>query len=288
VTEEPFEVRIESGVLVGHRGGEGPPALLLHGGAAVPDYLADCAELLADLFTTHRYTQRGTPPSEADPPYSVEAHVGDALAVLDAFGIERAWAIGHSWGGHLALHLLVAHPERLLGVICVGTLGADAGVFDEYARNLGRGLTEDQIRFVVDTQARRRAGAVSETDLVEVFRIIWPRYFVDPANASAPPARVGARVSIETNRSLAEHFERGTLKNRLPSAALPVLFVHGEDDPMPLRTAAETAALIEGSRVEPIAGAGHFPWIEQPAAFHGAVEAFLAEQSARTAGIRGQ
>ena len=36
--------------------------------------------------------------------------------MLDAFGIERAWAIGHSWGGHLALHLLVTHPERLHGV----------------------------------------------------------------------------------------------------------------------------------------------------------------------------
>jgi pimeloyl-ACP methyl ester carboxylesterase len=287
VIEQPFEVPVEQGVLVGHRGGDGPPALLLHGGAALPDYLGDCAELLADLFTTYRYTQRGTPPSTARPPYTVEAHVADAIAVLDAFEIERAWAIGHSWGGHLALQLLVSHPERLLGVICVDTLGADVGVFAEYEQNLARGMTDDEIGFVRDTQSRRRAGDVTEADLVEVFRIVWPRFFHDAANATAPPEHVGAEASIETNRSLAEHFARGTLRQGLPSAKAHVLFVHGEHDPMPIRTASETAALIDGARVETVADAAHFPWIEQPAAFRRAVESFLAEQSARTTGDGG-
>jgi pimeloyl-ACP methyl ester carboxylesterase len=287
VIEQPFEVPVEQGVLVGHRGGDGPPALLLHGGAALPDYLGDCTELLADLFTTYRYTQRGTPPSTARPPYTVEAHVADAVALLDAFEIERAWAIGHSWGGHLALQLLVSHPERLLGVICVDTLGADSGVFAEYEQNLARGMTDDEIGFVRDTQARRRAGDLTEADLVEVFRIVWPRFFHDAANATAPPEHVGAEASIETNRSLAEHFARGTLRKSLPSAKAPVLFVHGEHDPMPIRTAWETAELIDGARVEPVPGAAHFPWVEQPAAFRRAVESFLAEQSARTTGDGG-
>ena len=289
MNEERFDVPIEGGVLVGHRRGEGPPALLLHGGAALPDYLGDCAALLDDLVTTYRYTQRGTPPSEAAPPYSIESHMADALAVLDAFGVERAWAIGHSWGGHLALHLLVSHPERLLGVICVDALAADGGVFEEYERNLARGLTEDEVAAVREMQARRRAGEVSEAELVGAYEIIWPRFFLDQRKMTPTPKRVGPQASIETNRSLAEHFERGTLMNGLPDApTLPVLFVHGEHDPMPLRAAEETAALLADARVEPIADAAHFPWVEQPPAFRHAVEAFLAEQSARTHGFRGQ
>ncbi|MBI4172546.1 MAG: alpha/beta hydrolase [Actinobacteria bacterium] len=106
--EEPFEVPVAGGALAGHRGGEGPPALLLHGGPAWPDYLGPCGEELSGLFTTLRYTQRGIAPSTAGPLYSIESHMADALAVLDRFGVDRAWAIGHSWGGHLALHLLVA------------------------------------------------------------------------------------------------------------------------------------------------------------------------------------
>ena len=105
-----FEVAVDGGTLRGHRAGSGRLALLLHGGAAIPDYTGDCARVLDGLFATIRYTQRGTPPSDAGPPYTVDAHVRDAIAVLDAFRIQRAWVIGHSWGGHLALHLAFAHP----------------------------------------------------------------------------------------------------------------------------------------------------------------------------------
>jgi hypothetical protein len=81
--ETAFRVPVGDGVLAGHRGGEGPPALALHGGAAVPDYLGPCAAELSDLFTALRYTQRGTPPSIAGPPYSIETHTAEAVTVLD-------------------------------------------------------------------------------------------------------------------------------------------------------------------------------------------------------------
>jgi proline iminopeptidase len=272
VDETPFELPVDGGVLRGHRGGGGAPALLLHGGAALPDYTGGCAEVLDGLFATMRYTQRGTPPSECGPPFTVEAHTADALAVLDAFGLERAWAIGHSWGGHLALHLLVTHPERLLGVLCVDPLGADRTVFDDYEQTLHRKLGPEQTARVREIEARRRAGEVTESELVERFALVWPHYFARSDPVLPPPERVGVQASIETNRSLAEHFDRGTLARGLPEARLPALFVHGEDDPMPL---GDTAALIAGARVETIPDCGHFPWAERPAAFRAAVERLL-------------
>jgi pimeloyl-ACP methyl ester carboxylesterase len=38
----------------------------------------------------------------------------------------------HSWGGHLAMHLAVQHPDRLLGLVLADPLGAvpDGGVSD--------------------------------------------------------------------------------------------------------------------------------------------------------------
>ena len=96
MTEEPFA----AGPLRGHRRGSGPPALLLHGGAAVPDYLGSLADELVDVFTTYRYTQRGTPPSGGGPPYTVEAHMADALSVLGATdnGRHVAWEEIASFG----------------------------------------------------------------------------------------------------------------------------------------------------------------------------------------------
>jgi len=61
----------------------------------------------------------------------------------------------------------------------------------------------------------------------------------------------------------------------LPQASLPAFFIHGREDPIPLRSATDTAGLIPGAKIEIIADCGHFPWLEKPAEFRAAVERFL-------------
>ncbi|CAN5280864.1 hypothetical protein BH18ACT12_BH18ACT12_06810 [soil metagenome] len=274
--EEPFELPIGAGVLRGHRRSGEPPALLLHGGPALADYTADCADALDGLFGTIRYTQRGTPPSDGVPPYTIESHMADALAALDFLEIERAWAIGHSWGGHLALHLAVAHPDRLLGVLCIDPLGAHPDLLEEQQQNLTLGLTDEQKERVGRAEQRRREGIVTEAELVDRFALLWPQFFVKRERALPPPARIGVQCSIGANRSIGEHFERQTLTLGLPAVDLPVLIVHGAGDPLPPRSSTQTAALIAGAVVATIPDCGHFPWLEQPAAFRAAVERLLA------------
>ncbi len=273
--DEPFEVRVEGGALRGHRSGSGRPALLLHGGPAVPDYMAECAAALDGWFSTVRYTQRGTPPSEAQPPYTIEAHMADALAVLDAFELERAWAIGHSWGGHLALHLLVAHPERLEGILCIGAPGAFIDAFTDLDRNMSVRLTDEENRSIEESEQKRRDGVETEADLVEQWAIIWPHFFVRKETAIPSPGRVGLEASREGNVSLDEHFDRGTLECDLPSTRLPAFFIHGAEDPLPASASIDTAALVPGALVEIVPDCGHLPWLEQPKAFKAAVERLL-------------
>jgi proline iminopeptidase len=202
--------------------------------------------------------------------------MADALAVLDAFGVGRAWAVGHSWGGHLALHLLVAHPDRLLGVVAVDPLGAFSDTFAEQDANRRLRLAPEQTARLDTIEARRRAGEVSEAELLERFAIAWPTYFADPSKATPPPVRVGVQASIEVNRSLVDHFERRTLLQGLPDAALPVLFVHGELSVIPIWSTMETAELVPGAEVVIVGDSGHFPWVEQPGSVRDAVEPFLA------------
>ena len=223
-----------------------------------------------------RYTQRGTPPSSGGPPFTIEAHIADAVAVLDAFEVDRAWAIGHSWGAHLALHLLVARPERLLGVVTVDPLGAFREVFADSDPQRRARLSQAEVARVEEIEARRREGEATEADLLERFALIWPGYFVDPQRALPPPRRIGVEASIGTNRSIAEHFDRSTLRTRLPEARLPALFVCGEESALPVRWAAATAALIPGAELVSVPGAGHFPWVERPGCVRAAVAAFLA------------
>jgi pimeloyl-ACP methyl ester carboxylesterase len=265
MAEEWFEAPVAGGVLAGHHGGDGPPALLLHGGPAVADYTEGCAAELSGVFETIRYTQRGVPPSVVAPPYTIESHMSDALAVLDFFGLESAWAIGHSWGGHLALHLAVAHPGRLLGIVCIDPLGAYGDIFAEFGDNFRRVLSPEQATRVEEVEARRREGIATEADLLERWDIVWPFYVAHPESAPPNPAkRTGVQCSADTNASIAAHFDRGTLVHGLPRVTLPVFFVHGADDPLPPRSSTQTAALIPGARVALIEDCGHFPWWERP------------------------
>jgi pimeloyl-ACP methyl ester carboxylesterase len=270
--EIAFEAAVAGGIVRGHRGeAAGPPALLLHGGPALPDYLDDLAQELGSGFSTVRYTQAGTPPSAAEGPYTVESHAADAVAVLDALGIEQAWAIGHSWGGFLALQLALLHPERLLGVIAVGALGAYEDDLAALGRSMRAALTPQQEARVDAIEQARRDGTVSEADLIERWAMVWPRYFADPAAALPAPSHVGVECSRQTNVSLSRHFAAGTLVEGLPSVRLPVLFVHGTVDPLPPTAATRTAALITGAMVELVEGCGHFPWIERPGSVAGAL-----------------
>jgi len=276
--EEPFEVAVGDGALHGHHRRDGTPSLVLHGGAAVTDYMDGCADELRGLFHTIRYQQRGTFPSEVGPPYTIETHVADVLAVLDRFGIDRAWAIGHSWGGHLALHLAVLHPDRLLGIVCIDPLGAFDDVFADQEAAMRGGLPATAIARIEEVEALRRNARATEADLLERFDLLWPRWFADPESAAPNPVRhIGPRSSTETNASIAEHFASKTLVRELPGVRLPALFVHGELDPLPVRASTKTAALIPGARVETIPDCGHFPWLERSGELRRIVERFLAD-----------
>jgi pimeloyl-ACP methyl ester carboxylesterase len=205
-------------------------------------------------------------------------HAADALAVLDHLGIERAWAVGHSWGGHLALHLTVAHPERVFGVVGVSPLGAFRDAFEPMGEALRRPLSEEQRARVDQVEELRKAGLATGEDLRDRWALLWPQYFAHAEHVTGLPARVGSQCSADTNASISEHFERGTLARALPYVSLPVLFVHGADDPLPLSSVERTAALVPEARVHVIADCGHFPWWERPGEIRRSVGEFLAGQ----------
>jgi proline iminopeptidase len=274
--DEPIAVEVAGGALHGSRCGTGRPALLLHGGPAVPDYTGELAAELDGLFATARYTQRGVAPSTEAGPFSIEAHVADAVAVLDALGLDEAWIVGHSWGGHLAMHVAVEHPERVAGLVCVDPLGVSSDLFVDLGAAFDASMTEEEGARVRAIEALRRAGDATEADLLERFALQWPHYFADRARTVPAPTRAGVAGSAGANASLSEHFASGTLRNALPHVTVPALFVHGELDPLPVRASLDAAALIPEAQVAVVPGVGHFPWLERPGCVRDAVEEFIS------------
>jgi pimeloyl-ACP methyl ester carboxylesterase len=282
MTEREFRAPVRGGEIVGWVRGSGPPVLLLHGGPGLSDYLAGLAAELAPVATVARYQQRGLAPSLVEGDRTVEGHVADAVAVLDALAWNRAWVIGHSWGGHLVMHLAVAHPERLLGMVVVDALGAvpDGGAA-ALGTNLMRSLSEADRAGVEAYYQREASGGGTAAESLEVLRILWPHYFGSPASATPmPDLRMDLGGHLMTWPSVLQHFEAGTLERGLPQLRMPALVLHGAASPIPASEAERTAALIPGVTLRILPGIGHFPWIEEPGSVRREFEALLVASDA--------
>ena len=112
-----LRVRVQGDV-----GGGAVPVLFLHGyGSRLDGWRAVQPVVAADRLTVS-FDQRGFGLSERPAgAYGPERHADDAVAVLDALQIERAVVVGHSYGGGVALRMLLRHPERVAGLVLVDT-----------------------------------------------------------------------------------------------------------------------------------------------------------------------
>jgi pimeloyl-ACP methyl ester carboxylesterase len=272
------EVRagVEGGELAGWVRGSGTPVLLLHGGPGLNfDYLTEVADDIGDGFEIAAYQQRGLAPSTARAPYAVPSQVADVAAVLDALGWDKALVVGHSWGGHLALHVAATLPDRLLGVVAVDPLGAvgDGGEKEFEAEIFARTPADVRDR-ARELDERSMRGEGSEQDVIEGMRLVWPAYFPDWESAPPmPDMRASAEAYAETFASL--HEELPGLEAALPGVRVPVGFLAGAGSPMPTTASTEPASRIPGAWVEVVDKAGHFPWMESPGCVRAAVSRLI-------------
>ena len=273
------EFRTQDGgpLIAGRRAGSGPPVLLLHGGPGLGfDYLRDLADELAEENDVAWYQQRGLEPSSTEGPYTVAADVADARRVLAALGWEKAYVVGHSWGGHLAIHVAEAMPECVLGVLAVDALGAVGdGRWPEFDEEIFRRTPEEVRERARELDELSMAGKVDDELALEGLRLVWPAYFADPERAPPmPKVQIAAARSAEMVPSI--FAELPSLEARLPEIRVPVGFVHGAQSPAPLAASTDGAERIPGAWVEVVEGAGHFVWFEAPGAVRAALRRLTA------------
>ena len=160
--------------------GEGPPVVLLH--AAIADLRAWDAMvpgLVGAGFRVVRYDCRSFGASiTGDVEFSERA---DLMAVLDAFGIERAALIGNSQGGRISFDAAIEYSDRVVAVVGVG---ASLGGFDSELNAAERVIDEEWMRLA-------SAGESATDELIALETRLWvdgpgqPADRVDQAVGSA-------------------------------------------------------------------------------------------------------
>ena len=101
---------------------DAPVVLLMHGIATTGSLtwftvLADLAEHYRVVTFDQRWHGRGIRSER----FSLDDCADDAIAVLDALGIDRAVVVGYSMGGASAQVLWHRHPERVSGLVLCST-----------------------------------------------------------------------------------------------------------------------------------------------------------------------
>jgi pimeloyl-ACP methyl ester carboxylesterase len=101
----------------------GAPVLLLHGFPQDRrEFELITPKLHAAGLRTYAYDQRGYSPGARPaevPAYRLSESTADAVAVLDALGLESAHVIGHDWGAQVGWLLAANHPDRVRSLTAV-------------------------------------------------------------------------------------------------------------------------------------------------------------------------
>jgi pimeloyl-ACP methyl ester carboxylesterase len=184
--------------------------------------------------------------------------VADALAVLDDAGVTApAVVVACSMGGQTAVDLALAHPDRVGGLLLIGSAIRGAPYPE---------LTEGP---TFELNARFEQ-AEAEEDIEELERLDAWMWLDGPAG---PEGRVGGPVRdlfIEMNRIALRAPDPGAQAElpdawpRLGEISVPTLILVGRLDAEDVRAVDELAAgLIPGARLRFLDGVAHVPHLER-------------------------
>jgi pimeloyl-ACP methyl ester carboxylesterase/predicted glycosyltransferase len=224
---------------------------------------------LARNFRVITFDTRGSGRSDApeDPArYGRRAaDVPDALAVLDAVGVERAMVAGASLGALTALLLASLHPERVTGVVAISP--TVPGLTREPAAREAPGFDEDPGQEEGWARFNRRSWRRDFPGFLDFF---FREMFVERhcekqrEDAIGWALETGEEVLERTMDAPPAYATRKEAEALIAGARCPVLVIHGDRDRItPLATGRRVAELTRAEMVV-LEGSGHGPHARDP------------------------
>jgi pimeloyl-ACP methyl ester carboxylesterase len=238
-----------------------PPVLLIMGAMASMLWWPEefCRKLAASGRHVVRYDNRDTGLSTkytpGKPSYSFDDMAGDAVRVLDGYGIGQAHVVAMSLGGMIGQIVALKYPERVLSLTAISTspLGIDTSHLPQTTKAY---MEHSKAGASVDWSDRKEAidFVVKETGMLA--GIAHP--FDEPAARSFVEQdydRSGGYLSA-TNHFVLEGGDG--FKARLHEMKAPLLVIHGTADPIfPVEHGAALAGAVPGGKLVRIEGGGH-------------------------------
>jgi pimeloyl-ACP methyl ester carboxylesterase len=261
--------------------GAGSDIVVLHG---LCDSERSWWPVMAELGRHHRVFGLDLPgcglSGRPDASYTIDWQARLVAAWLDELGINECDVIGHSYGGGLAMWLLLyrAHRIRRLALVASGGLG----------RAVAPELRLAALPFVVERFGQACMGKVTAVLLALNGRALTTedRLRLLSFNTSPGTARAFARTvrDVINWRGQRRHFmDRARDAQVLPALAL---FWGDHDRIIPIEHGEALCSSIDGCTLHRFAGAGHFLHWDRPKALARALLDYLERPHVRRATLR--
>ena len=238
--------------------------------AGLADQGSCWAEQVAELSDSYRITtfdnravgRSSTPDGE----YRIVDFAEDTAAMMRELGISRAHVVGSSMGGAIAQELALGHPGLVRSLVLHGTWCVSDRHFREEVRGwqmLARGAPTPH-DFFVAVNVWFLAPRIYDEGIIDEWAF----------GADGDPYAQSVDAFCRSAEALLAHDTR----DRLHQISCPTLVTVGSlDICTPERLARQLAQLIPGAELHIIEGAGHMPYVEDPAVFTAVVRRFLRD-----------
>ncbi|MFE3254212.1 alpha/beta fold hydrolase [Nocardia sp. NPDC059091] len=265
--------------------GSGPPLVVVPGGPRDSRYLEDLGGL-AESRTLIRYDARGTGSTAApDNPakYAYPSLARDVDALRSHLGVETIDVLGHSSGAVVAAVYAGHHPDRVSRLVLVVPGPDFFGGGGDIGSLLNARADEpwfDEVRTAAGELAAAGPQDPPEAVLDLLDRYVPAAYGGWGERQRAHAATQREQFSLEAWKHFHGNGDRTEPERFLPTfgqVTAPVLVVTGAADALTgVEAGNAAAALFPVATHVSIAGAGHYPWVDNAPEFSSVVETFLA------------
>ena len=218
------------------------------------------------------FDKRGMGLSDRDPAEtpSLEERMDDVAAVMDASEAARAILFAWSEGGPMSILFAATYPERVSGLILVGTTPRFSAAHD-----FPEGLPRDVLELAIEAW-REEWGTGVALELYgpsvaddERVRSWWAAY----QRFAASPGAVAASLQMHLDVDV---------RDALPRVKAPTLIIHRVDDMLvPVTCARHMAGRIPEAQYLELPGSDHMYWLGDQDETLSAIRSFLAADARR-------
>ena len=242
-------------------GVSGEAVILVHGTATRADRWVRNLEPLAEAgFRVYAIDLPGHGFAEKSGTFnhSVSGYANFLSNFIDSLGAAKVTLVGTSLGGHVAAAYATSHPDKISGLVLVGSMGL-VPIGEEMRLRIQGGATNQTRDFIAQKLRRVMAdpALVTESFIEEEFR------FNNSPGAAEALEKLGKYIAGDLDRDVI-----GEKLNQLPPD-IPILLVWGDQDKTVPLTAGLTAhELIPRSKLAVLKGVAHTSYFEDPLNFN--------------------